>query len=64
MFNYRLLNLDGTPAANPTFASSEPNWRVGDRVMIRPGVEYRIVGIKAAPDVHGVWFVEPVPNGH
>lgn len=61
MFTYRLLNLDGTPAEQPTFTSSEPNWRVGDKVLIRPGVEYRIVAMEAAPeDLHGVWFVEHV----
>ena len=36
MFNYRLLNLDGTRADKPTFVSSEPNWRVGDTALIRP----------------------------
>ena len=63
MFTYRLLNLDGTPAEHTTFTSSQPDWRVGDKVLIRPGTEYRIVEIEAAPDVHGVWIVEPVPNG-
>lgn len=28
----RLLNLDGTPAENPTFVSSEPSWNVGTSV--------------------------------
>lgn len=64
MFTFRLLNLDGTPAEKPTFVSSEPNWRVGDKLLIRPGTEYRIVRIEAADDVHGVWIVEPVQNGH
>ena len=49
MFTYRLLNLDGTPAEHPTFTSSQPDWRVGDKVLIRPGTEYRIIGMEAAP---------------
>lgn len=54
MFHYRLQNPDGNPADPPTFTSSEPDWRAGDTVLIRPGTEYRIVGIEAAPeDVHG-----------
>ena len=36
MFDYRLLNLDGTPAEHPTFRSSQPDWQVGDKVLIRP----------------------------
>jgi hypothetical protein len=65
MFTYRLLNPDGTPADKPTFRSSEPDWHVGDKVLIRPGVELEIVGMQEPPDdVHGVWVVEPVPNGH
>ena len=39
MFTFRLLNPDGTPADKPTFRSSEPDWHVGDKVLIRPGVE-------------------------
>lgn len=66
MFTFRLLNPDGTPADKPTFRSSEPNWHVGDKVLIRPGTKYRIIAMEAAPpaDVHGVWIVEPVPPGH
>jgi hypothetical protein len=65
MFTYHLLNPDGTPADKPTFRSSEPDWHVGDTVLIRPGVEYVIVGLQEPPDdVHGVWIVEPVPNSH
>jgi hypothetical protein len=65
MFTFKLIQPDGTPADPPTFVSSEPNWRVGNRVLIRPGFEYRIVGIEQPPDdVHGVWIVEPVPTGH
>jgi hypothetical protein len=65
MFTFRLLNPDGTPADKPTFKSSEPNWHVGDKVMIRPGVELEIVGMQEPPDdLHGVWIVEPVQNGH
>ena len=66
MFDYRLLNLDGTPAEHPTFRSSQPDWKVGDKVLIRPGTEYRIIGMEAAPPdgLHGVWFVQPVQTGH
>jgi hypothetical protein len=50
VFTYRLLKIDGTPADKPTFRSSECDWHVGDKVLIRPGVEYRIVGLQEPPD--------------
>ena len=34
MFTFRLQNPDGTPADKPTFCSSEPDWHVGDKVLI------------------------------
>lgn len=65
MFTYRMKLADGTPAEHPTFQTSQPDWKVGDKVLIRPGTAYRIVGMEAAPDdVHGIWFVEPVQKGH
>jgi hypothetical protein len=66
MFAIRLVNLDGTPADKRTFRSGEPDWHVGDKMLVRPGTEYRILAVEAAPpdDMHGVRTVEPVPNGH
>jgi hypothetical protein len=63
-FTYKLVLEDGTPAEPPKFVSSEPNWHVGAKVLIRPGTEYRIVAIDQAADWHAVWTVEHVPNGH
>jgi hypothetical protein len=28
------------------------------------GTEYRIIGIRAASDVQGVWIVEPIQKSH
>jgi hypothetical protein len=65
MLTFHLRNLDGTPAEKPMVKRSEPDWHVGDKVLIRPGTEYRIVAMEEPPDdVYGVWIVEPVPNGH
>jgi hypothetical protein len=65
MFTHKLVLEDGTPADPPMFVTAVPTWREGDTVLIRPGFEYRIVGIEAAlDDVYGVWIGEPVPNRH
>jgi hypothetical protein len=64
MFTHHLMHPDGTPAEKPTFRSSEPDWHVGGKVLIRTGVELQIVGMQEpSDDVHGVWIVEPVRSG-
>jgi hypothetical protein len=60
MFTFRLILEDGTPADPPRFASSEPNWRVGETVMVTPTNVYRIVEVHAAADVNAEWVVEQV----
>jgi hypothetical protein len=58
VFTYRLVHEDGTFADPPTFVSSEPNWREGDTLMIRPGCVYRIVQqLPAEAGAHGTWVV-------
>jgi hypothetical protein len=60
-----MVYADGTPADPPVFKSAVPNWRVGDRAMVRPGFEYRILRVdhdEAADEV--IWTVEPVRTGH
>jgi hypothetical protein len=64
VFTFHMILTDGTPADPPQFVSSEPNWKAGDHILIRPGQELRILGIDQAKDVDAVWTVEPVPNGH
>jgi hypothetical protein len=60
-FKFKMVLEDGAPADPPTFATSVPNWREGDPVMIRPGFVYRILEVRAATDdtTHGVWVVAP-----
>jgi len=60
LFTYRLVLEDGTPAEPPTFVSSRPDWHEGDKLLIRPGLEYRIVEARSAEDVSGVWVVQRV----
>jgi len=60
MLTFRLILEDGTPADLPVFVSSVPNWNVGDTAIIRPGLAYRIVEVRAADDVSGEWVVEAV----
>jgi hypothetical protein len=65
MFKHRMVYADGTPANPPAFLSAVPNWRIGDRAMVRPGFECRIVRIdhdEAVDEV--VWTVEPVRTSH
>jgi hypothetical protein len=60
-FTYELVLEDGTLADPRTFVSSEPNWREGDRVLIRPGFEFEIVAInESAGDANGTWTVAPL----
>jgi hypothetical protein len=61
MFTCPMRLADGTPADPPTFTSSEPNWRVGDRVIVGAEVRYRIVAIDHD---EVTWTVQPVHTGH
>lgn len=55
-FTYKLVLEDGTPADPPTFVTVVPTWRVGDKVLIRPGFEFVIVSVETrAEDAHGTW---------
>jgi hypothetical protein len=57
-FTYKMVLEDGTPADPPTFVSAVPTWHAGDKVLIRPGFEFEIVGIEeSAGDAHGTWTV-------
>ncbi len=60
MFTFRLILRDGAPADPPLFVSSVPNWNVGDTLIVTPSVVYRIVEVRSAEDVSGVWVVERV----
>jgi hypothetical protein len=63
LFQYQLLDPDGSPVDPPTLASAVPDWRVGDRVIVKPGVlEFSVVGM-AVPDrdeFYGALIVERV----
>lgn len=57
-FTYKLVLEDGTPADPPTFVTAVPTWRVGDKVLIRPGFEFEIVAIDEwTEDVSATWTV-------
>ena len=63
MFRYQLIDSEGSPVDPPTLTSAVPDWRVGDRVIVKPGiVEFSVVGI-AVPDrdeFNGALIVERV----
>lgn len=55
---------EGSPADPRQFQSSEPNWRIGDRVRIGVDVRYTITGTSYdEASVMTTWIVMPVRNG-
>lgn len=62
MHPYRLELPSGEPADPPTLKSSEPNWRVGDRIFLGPKrPRLRVVALQARATEEGerVLVVEP-----
>ena len=53
-FQFRLELANGEPADPPTFTSSEPNWRQGDRLFVNPTLCYVVVSTREG----GVLVVE------
>ena len=56
VFTYRMIFEDGKPTDPPSFTTAVPTWRVGDKVLIRPGVELEILAIEDRED-GAVWTV-------
>ena len=52
-FEFRLELANGERADPPTFTSSEPNWRPGDRLFLNPTLRYVVVAAR-----EGVLIVE------
>jgi hypothetical protein len=59
-FTYRLVLEDGTPADPPIFHTAVPNWRPGDVIPLRPGVNLRVIDLLPAKDLaeNGALVVE------
>jgi hypothetical protein len=63
-FEFELEWVDGESAG--MFATSEPGWKPGDHVLLRPG-ERLLIREVLAPTRSGFagrWRVEPVMSGH
>jgi len=59
-FQFELVDADGEPAG--IFATSEPGWRPGDHVLLRPGERLLIREVLAPTRVGfaGRWRVQSV----
>lgn len=57
MFKFTLVLEDGSPADPATLTVAVPNWREGDKVLIRPGFEFVIVAIDETSEPHVTWTV-------
>jgi hypothetical protein len=53
MFTFKLEDATARPAEPPEFVTAVPGWVSGDRVLIRPGLAYRVVEAR-----EGVLIVE------
>ena len=61
MFKFELVGRNGEPVESGSFSSSIPTWRPGETLVMRPGLAYRVVEVRAGNEAaHGVLVVERV----
>ena len=46
MHHFRLQRTDGSPADPPTYRSSTPNWRLGDKIPLTADRTLRVLGVR------------------